>query len=83
MTTTSLGTAIVTARPGALDAAIDRNRTSIRHVAAASGVSKSTISNVAARTGYGIAKEKAVRVAEALGVPVGDLFVHRDGAPLA
>jgi lambda repressor-like predicted transcriptional regulator len=83
MTVANLGIAIVTARPGAVDAAIDRARTSIRLLEAASGVSRSTISNVAAKPGYGIAKDKAVRIADALGVPVGELFVHRDGAALA
>lgn len=83
MTTETLGVAMVVARPGALDRAIDAARTSIRGLEADSGVSRSTISNVAGKPGYGIAKDKAVRLADALGVPVGELFVHKDGAPLA
>lgn len=83
METQMLGVPIVVARPGAVDRAIDAARSSLRAVEAESGVSRSTISNVAAKPGYGIAKDKAQRIADSLDVPIGDLFVHRDGAPLA
>ncbi|GAA4680092.1 helix-turn-helix transcriptional regulator [Nocardioides nanhaiensis] len=80
---TTLGVAMVVARPGAVDRAIDGARQSIRSLEELTGVSRSTISNVAAKPGYGIAKDKAVKIADALGVPVGEVFMHRDGAELA
>ena len=77
------GIPMVVARPGALNDAIDAAKTSVRALAPETGVSRSTISNVASRPGYGIRKDKAERIAAALGVPARQLFVHRDGAELA
>ncbi|MCY4726737.1 helix-turn-helix transcriptional regulator [Nocardioides sp. STR2] len=74
---------VVTRGPGVVDEAIDKAGLSIRALEAVTGVSRSTISNVAAKPAYGIAKDKAERIADALGVEVNDLFMHRDGAPLA
>jgi hypothetical protein len=37
---------------------------------------------VFARDGYGIARDKAERIAAALGRPVGELFAHKDGSCL-
>ncbi|MFT4288132.1 hypothetical protein [Nocardioides sp.] len=82
-------TAMVVPRPGTkratvLDEAIDAFG-SIRALAAAveGEPSRSTISAVASDPTRGIAKDKAERLASALGRPVGELFVHKDGAPLA
>ncbi len=74
--------AYVVTRPGALTGAMDNADVSLRELEAASGVSRSTLSLIA-NTDRGVAHDKAARIAEALGVPVGDLFVHKDGAPLA
>ena len=47
----------------------------------ASGVSHQTLANLAKGRG-GVEKAKAERIADALGVTVGALFVHKDGAEL-
>lgn len=71
---------IVEGRDGVLDAAIDKAGLSTRALEELTGVSRSTVSN--ACRGMGIALDKAKLLAEALNQPLGDLFVHRDGAPL-
>lgn len=48
---------------------------------AACGVSHQTLANLANGVG-GVEKSKAERIADALGVTVGALFVHKDGAEL-
>jgi hypothetical protein len=48
----------------------------------ASGVSHQTLANLRNGRG-GVERGKADAIAEALGVPVGDLFWHKDNAPLA
>ena len=78
---TTQHTAIVIGRPGELDRAITAAGLSTRALEEMTGVSRSTVSN--ACRGSGIAKDKAERLADAVGVPVGELFVHKDGAALA
>lgn len=76
----------VVARPGALAQA--RNGTPVaaiaRQITETHGrPSRATVYNVFNRAGYPIRKDKAEVIAATLGRPVGALFVHRDGAPLA
>lgn len=73
---------VVARDANAIDRAIDAARSSVRAVSAESGVSRATIYNLASTPGYGIAKDKAERIAKAVGQPVGDIFIHRDGAAL-
>lgn len=73
---------IVVPRRGAVAAAMDAADLSLRDLETASSVSRSTLSNLSRDIG-GVAKDKACRIADALDVSVGALFVHRDGAPLA
>lgn len=46
-------------------------------------ISRSALSLAANDPTRGISKARAVLLADIYGVPVGDLFVHKDGAPLA
>lgn len=73
---------VVISRPDAVAAAMRRNGLSTRDIEQSTGVSRSTVSNVASKADYGITKAKAAAIAVAIGEPVGALFVHRDGAPL-
>lgn len=74
---------IVVARPGALAEAIEAKGTSVNQVYPQAGVSRATLYNLVGKPSYGIAKDKAERLSEVLGVPVGAIFSHKDGAPLA
>lgn len=76
---------IVTARPGALQQALTKAGKTIPDILAATEgqVSRATVYNVFAVIGYPINKDYAQLIADALGAPIGILFVHRDGAPLA
>lgn len=72
---------IVLGRKGAVAKAMQESKLSLRELEEKTRVSRSTINNVA-RDVSPIAKDKAERIATALGRPVGTLFVHKDGAPL-
>lgn len=75
-------TPFVTGRHGVLSREMTSQNISLREMAAETGVSRATIQKVATEPGYGIAKEKAEKIAAALKRPVGAIFVHKDGAPL-
>lgn len=81
MTTTRHPT--VQALPGSIRLALDVKGISRRELARRSGLSAATVANLAAQDGYPIKKDKAARIADALDMPVGVLFVHQDGAALA
>lgn len=80
---------IVVARPGALMAAMRGAEMSVPDVVDriaaehADGPRRAHVYNLLTVLNYGIRRDKAERIAAAVGVPVGTLFVHRDGAPLA
>jgi hypothetical protein len=84
--TTSKGQVTVIARPelAAAVAADGRSRSAIaRAVEAAHGTpARAHTLRVFTKDGYGIARDKAERIAEALGRPVGELFTHKDGTCL-
>lgn len=65
----------------ALRAAMDGAGVGVWVLERESGVSHQTLANLANGRG-GVERGKADAIAEALGVPVGDLFVHKDGAEL-
>lgn len=46
-------------------------------------ISRSSLSEHKNDPTRGISKARAALIADIYGVPVGDLFVHKDGAPLA
>lgn len=79
---------LVIARPGALPDALQAAGTTVYAVAKSitenhETPSRAHVFNVFSTPGYAVSKDKAERIAEVLGRPVGALFVHRDGAPLA
>lgn len=53
----------------------------VHRLKAASGVNHQTLANLANGAG-GVELRKARRIADALEVPVGSLFLHKDGAEL-
>ncbi|ALY08879.1 helix-turn-helix DNA binding domain protein [Arthrobacter phage Galaxy] len=65
----------------ALRQAMDDKEVGVWRLKAACGVSHQTLANLAKGVG-GVELKKAERIAAALGVPVGSLFVHKDGAEL-
>lgn len=79
---------LVIARPGALSDALRQDGRTVGAIAKAitdehPTPSRAHVFNVFSTPGYAIAKDKAERIAAALDRPVGALFIHRDGAPLA
>ena len=64
-----------------LRSAMDEEGVGVHRLKAATGVNHQTLANLANGRG-GVEKQKAERIAEALGRPVGSLFVHKDGADL-
>jgi transcriptional regulator with XRE-family HTH domain len=62
----------------ALRLAMDAAKVSVRHLEKATGINHQHINNVALGRG-GIERRKADALAEALGLPVGELFAHADG----
>ncbi|WPM94364.1 hypothetical protein VG1_CDS0040 [Arthrobacter phage Cupello] len=65
----------------ALRVRMDELEIGVHRLKAASGVNHQTLANLANGVG-GVELQKARRVAEALDVPVGSLFLHKDGAEL-
>lgn len=65
----------------ALRQRMDELEIGVHRLKAASGVNHQTLANLANGVG-GVELQKARRVAEALDVPVGSLFLHKDGAEL-
>ena len=64
-----------------LRSAMDEEGVGVHRLKAATGVNHQTLANLANGRG-GVEKQKAERIAEALGRPLGALFVHKDGADL-
>ncbi|QOP64933.1 helix-turn-helix DNA binding domain protein [Arthrobacter phage Brynnie] len=65
----------------ALRRAMDDKEVGVWRLKSACGVSHQTLANLANGVG-GVELKKAERIAAALDVPVGSLFVHKDGAEL-
>lgn len=65
----------------ALRVAMDGKEVGVHRLKAACGVSHQTLANLANGSG-GVELKKAERIAAALDVSVGSLFVHKDGAEL-
>lgn len=87
-TTARAGDAIVVPRGTALAELLKHGSFGIREleeITTAHGerISRSALSLHANDPTRGISKSRAVLLAEIYGVPVGDLFVHKDGAALA
>lgn len=73
---------ILRARGPRLAEAVRSDPRAIRTLATAADVRPSTIWKAAKNPDAGIAKDKAERLAAALGQPARDLFAHLDGTPL-
>lgn len=73
---------MVVGRRDAVASAMTASNMSLRELEVEAEVSRSTLSNVS-RGQSAIAKDKAERVAKALGKPLAALFVHMDGTPLS
>src|SRR5690606_14816148 len=73
---------IVTCRHAALLARMEAVGVGTRELGRRADVNRSTISRLRSGPGVNTDKAKAERIAEALGVHVGDLFMHTDGTPL-
>ncbi|MFJ4168344.1 helix-turn-helix domain-containing protein [Paenarthrobacter sp. NPDC089714] len=65
----------------ALRQRMDEVGVGVHRLKAATGVNHQTLANLANGQG-GVELKKATRIAEALEVRVGDLFLHKDGAEL-
>ena len=65
----------------ALRQRMDELEIGVHRLKAASGVNHQTLANLANGVG-GVELQKARRIADALDVPVGSLFLHKDGAEL-
>lgn len=65
----------------ALRLRMDEQGVGVHRLKAASGVNHQTLANLANGVG-GVELGKARRIAEALDVGVGELFLHKDGAEL-
>ncbi|QGH74526.1 helix-turn-helix DNA binding domain protein [Arthrobacter phage Kuleana] len=65
----------------ALRLRMDELEIGVHRLKAASGVNHQTLANLANGVG-GVELQKARRIADALEVPVGSLFLHKDGAEL-
>lgn len=78
-----MASVFVSARAGALRKARTDAGASLRDLAAASGVSRSTIAAVERDPDNGLEVGKARALARALGIAPGSIFRHKNGDPVA